>query len=73
MSTIAECRKEYNQTVFPIFYDVDPSHVRKQSGEYHNAFVLLKNKFKHDPSKVVRWVRDMVDLANLAGWDVRNK
>ncbi|KAI5399596.1 hypothetical protein KIW84_064795 [Lathyrus oleraceus] len=73
MATIAECRKDLKQTVFPVFFDIDPSHVRKQSGLYQNAFVLHTRKFKNDPNKVVRWKRAMVDLAEVVGWDVRNK
>ncbi|XP_058776737.1 toll/interleukin-1 receptor-like protein [Vicia villosa] len=73
MATIAECPKEFNQKVFPVFYDVDPSHVRKQIGVYQNDFVLHKKKFKHDPNKVVRWTNAMKVIANLVGWDVRNK
>jgi hypothetical protein len=73
MATIAACREAFKQTVFPVFYDVDPSHVRKQNGVYQNDFVLHKKKFKHDPNKVIRWARAMADLAELVGWDVRNK
>ena len=73
MATIVECATKLKQIVFPVFYDVDPSHVRKQSGVYQNAFVLLKKKFKDDPRKVVRWTDAMVELTNLVGWDVRNK
>ncbi|PNY10412.1 disease resistance protein (TIR-NBS-LRR class), partial [Trifolium pratense] len=73
MAAIAECREEFKQTVFPVFYDVDPSHVRKQTGVYQNDFVLHKKEFKHDPNKVIRWARAMADLAELVGWDVRNK
>ena len=29
MATIANCRAEFKQAIFPVFYDVDPSHVRK--------------------------------------------
>ncbi|KAI5412243.1 hypothetical protein KIW84_057054 [Lathyrus oleraceus] len=73
MATIAECRIELNQKVFPVFYDVDPSLVRKQTGVYQRYFDLYMKKFKHDPNKVVRWMNAMKDLANLVGWDVRNK
>jgi hypothetical protein len=73
MATIASCRKNLERTVFPVFYDVDPSDVRKQSGVYQNDFVLHKKKFKRDPNKVVRWTSAMSSLAELVGWDVRNK
>lgn len=73
MATIAECRKELKQTVFPVFCNVNPSDVRNQSGVYQNAFVLHKKKCKHDPDRVIRWMTAMADLAKLVGWDVRNK
>nr|KYP45064.1 TMV resistance protein N [Cajanus cajan] len=70
MAFIAHCKQEANQTVFPVFYDVDPSHVRHQSGPYKKPFV--KHKWKK-PHKVRRWKRAMKVLASSAGWDVRNK
>ncbi|CAJ2660038.1 unnamed protein product [Trifolium pratense] len=73
MATIAQCRKDLKQTVFPVFYDIDPSLVRKQTGVYENAFLSHMKKFKHDHNKVLRWSRAMVDLTEVVGWDVRNK
>ncbi|RDX98787.1 Disease resistance protein RPP4, partial [Mucuna pruriens] len=35
---IVQCRKEDGQIVLPIFYRVDPSHVRHQKGTYGDAF-----------------------------------
>ncbi|KAK7348429.1 hypothetical protein VNO80_22986 [Phaseolus coccineus] len=32
MATIAYCQQQSNRTVFPVFYHVDPSHVRHQNG-----------------------------------------
>ncbi|KAK7293048.1 hypothetical protein RJT34_15909 [Clitoria ternatea] len=72
MATIAECHQQFNQTVFPIFYDVDPSQVRKQDGIYKKAFDLHTESFKQDPSKVNQWKMAMTTLAKLVGWDVRN-
>ncbi|XP_058779817.1 disease resistance protein RPV1-like isoform X2 [Vicia villosa] len=73
MATIAECRIEFNQKVFPVFYDVDPSHVRKQIGVYQNSFNFDRMSSKHGWNKAMRWVNAMRVLANLVGWDVRNK
>ena len=72
MATIAECQKELGQTVFPIFYDVNPSDVRKQAGVDLKAFVLQAEKFKKVPGKVDRWKRAMTSLANLVGREVRD-
>ncbi|XP_058779834.1 disease resistance protein RPV1-like [Vicia villosa] len=73
MATIAECHKEFNQKVFSVFYDVDPSHVRHQSGVYQNAFDFYRMRFEGDQIKVVRWTNAMKVLADSVGWDVRNK
>ena len=35
---IMECKKENGQKVFPIFYHVEPSEVRNQTGNYGEAF-----------------------------------
>jgi len=73
MATIASCQQQSNQTVFPVFYHVDPSHVRHQNGVYEKAFHSLRQKFKGHPDKVYRWERAMNGIGKLAGWDVRNK
>ncbi|KAL1299267.1 hypothetical protein AAHE18_18G096800 [Arachis hypogaea] len=73
MAAIVDCQREFNQAVFPVFYDVDPSHVRKQNGVYQEAFISHSQKFTQDPAKVQRWKSAMTTLANSVGWDVRNK
>jgi hypothetical protein len=73
MAAIYNCHLELKQIVFPVFYDVDPSHVRKQNGVYENAFVLHTETFKDDLHKVDGWKRAMTRFAGLAGCDVRNK
>ncbi|PNX68382.1 putative TIR-NBS-LRR resistance protein, partial [Trifolium pratense] len=57
----------------PVFYDIDPSHVRKQNGVYEDTFVLHTEQLKQDPDKVAQWKSAMASLAGSAGWDVRNK
>jgi hypothetical protein len=73
MAAIADCRAGLKQIVFPVFYDVDPSHVRKQNGVYESAFVVHTETFKDDPHKVDRWKKAMTGFAGSAGWDIRNK
>ncbi|ESQ55970.1 hypothetical protein EUTSA_v10026484mg [Eutrema salsugineum] len=64
------CFKELNQMVIPIFYDVDPSDVRKQTGEFGEGFEKTC-KGKSDDHKE-RWIRALTEVANLAGEDSRN-
>jgi len=72
MATVADCRKRLKQTVFPVFYDVDPSHVRKHI-EVFKANNSHTKKFTYDGNKVVRWQEAMTELGNLVGFDVRKK
>ncbi|KAF5475043.1 hypothetical protein F2P56_006890 [Juglans regia] len=62
---ILECRKSIGQMVRPIFYDVDPSDVRKQIGEVMD---MHEKKFKDDMQRVLRWKDALKEAANLSGW-----
>ncbi|CAH1431535.1 unnamed protein product [Lactuca virosa] len=63
---IIKCKDTRGQIVMPIFYDVDPSEVRKQKHKYGEAFVKheLKNK-----TKVESWRKALVDASNISGWE----
>ncbi|KAM3283289.1 TMV resistance protein N [Capsicum chacoense] len=73
---IMECNKQENgQTVIPIFYDVDPSHVRNQHGDFEKSFEEYELKYKDDVEgmqKVQRWRTALTDAANLKGHDIRD-
>ncbi|WMV28393.1 hypothetical protein MTR67_021778 [Solanum verrucosum] len=73
---IMECKDEENgQTVIPIFYDVDPSHVRNQSESFGAAFAEHELKYKDDVEgmqKVQRWRNALTVAANLKGYDIRD-
>ncbi|TQD92102.1 hypothetical protein C1H46_022334 [Malus baccata] len=64
---IMECRETLGQRVLPIFYHVDPSHVRKQTGSFEQS--LLKHR---DRNKVATWRDALAEAANLGGFPVRN-
>ncbi|XP_058776743.1 disease resistance protein L6-like [Vicia villosa] len=72
MTAIAECANKFKHKVFPVFYHIDPSDVRKQSGPYQKAFLLHTKKFKDDLDKVRRWRRAMIRLTALVGWHVKD-
>ncbi|KAL5845677.1 hypothetical protein ACOSQ3_009201 [Xanthoceras sorbifolium] len=71
---IVECMKEKNQTLFPIFYDVDPWEVQKQRRNFWDAF----RKHDHHQSgfskeKVQRWRDALREVANLSGYNLRDR
>ncbi|KAG5227079.1 TMV resistance protein [Salix suchowensis] len=70
---IVQCMKEMGHTVLPVFYDVDPSLVAEQKGRYEKAFVQHEENFKENLEKVRSWKDCLTTVANLSGWDVRNR
>ncbi|XP_057450973.1 disease resistance protein Roq1-like isoform X2 [Lotus japonicus] len=64
---------EVSQTVLPIFYDVSPSEVRKQTGNYGKAFVEHEERFRDNLEMVQTWRDALTRVANLSGWDVSDK
>ena len=68
---ITGCMKEMKMTVLPIFYDVDPSTVRKQVGTFAQAFAKREKRFKDYIEKVQTWRTALREVANLKGWHVQ--
>jgi len=64
---IVQCMKEKGHTVLPVFYNVDPSET------YEKAFVEHEQNFKENLEKVRNWKDCLSTVANLSGWDVRNR
>ncbi|XP_061376561.1 disease resistance protein RPV1-like [Gastrolobium bilobum] len=76
LAKILDCVQVSGKLVLPIFYDVDPSKVRKQSGGFEKAFAEHEERFKEDLEKmeeVQRWREVLEQVANLFGWDIQNK
>ncbi|KAL3016988.1 hypothetical protein AAZX31_06G247900 [Glycine max] len=77
LAHICNCTIEASPSrVLPIFYDVDPSEVRKQSGYFGIDFAEHKERFREDKEKmeeVQRWREALTQVAHLSGWDIRNK
>jgi len=68
LSKILECHKNHGQIVIPVFYNIDPSHVRKQAGCYEQTFATHQEELRYN-----KWRAALTELANLAGWDSRNR
>jgi len=76
LAQILNCVQTSQRTVIPIFYDVDTSVVRKQSGCYEKAFAEHEKRFREDGQKMEetqRWREALTEVANLSGWDIQNK
>ncbi|GJU26158.1 Toll/interleukin-1 receptor domain-containing protein [Tanacetum coccineum] len=64
---IMECHKNSGHIAYPLFYDVEPTEVRNQSGSVRKAFFKNKNK-----QAAEKWKVALKEAANLAGWELKN-
>ena len=69
---ILECMRRNGQRVLPIFYDVDPSNVRKQRGNFEDALAQLEENLKDNLERVKVWKDALSEVANLSSFDSRN-
>ncbi|KEH17605.1 disease resistance protein (TIR-NBS-LRR class) [Medicago truncatula] len=70
LTHMMKCLKNNQIVVVPVFYNVDPSHVRKQSGSYMVAFEKHVCNLNHF-NKVNDWREALAQATSLAGWDSR--
>nr|GMD16517.1 TMV resistance protein N-like [Ipomoea batatas] len=68
VATIMECKEEQRQIVVPIFFHVEPSHVRKQEGSFKDSFEKHEAKFSED--MVERWKKALTQAAGIKGHDL---
>ncbi|WVZ02557.1 hypothetical protein V8G54_023363 [Vigna mungo] len=76
LAEIRNCVQTSPRPVIPVFYDVDPSVVRKQSECYEKAFAEHEKRFRENEAKMEeaeRWREALKEVADLSGWDIRNK
>ncbi|KAJ9684897.1 hypothetical protein PVL29_017066 [Vitis rotundifolia] len=69
---ISECGATEERRILPIFYHVDPSQVRKQTGSYEKAFVdHEKEADEGKREKIQKWRSALEKVGNLAGYDLQ--
>ncbi|KAH9727013.1 Disease resistance-like protein DSC1 [Citrus sinensis] len=61
-----DCKRTNGQIVIPVFYQIDPSDVRKQSESLEEAFLEHEKNF---PDKVQKWRAALTEASNLSGYD----
>ncbi|KAB2595304.1 protein suppressor of npr1-1 [Pyrus ussuriensis x Pyrus communis] len=64
-------RPPSDHVVLPVFYHVDPSHVRKQTESIGRAFA--RHQKSQSPEKVKGWRKALAEVADLAGMVLQNQ
>ena len=67
---IIRCKDEKGLEVLPIFYDVSPSVVRKQTETFEQAFIEHQKRFEDNIVKVETWRDTLKKVADISGWDL---
>ncbi|XP_024031844.1 disease resistance-like protein DSC1 [Morus notabilis] len=68
---ILKCKNERSQIVLPVFYNIDPSDIRKQKGSYAIAFAAHEERFELE--KVKEWRDALTAAADLSGFHVQDQ
>eukprot|EP00258_Populus_trichocarpa_P021099 XP_024437118.1 TMV resistance protein N-like [Populus trichocarpa] len=64
---IMERKRNDDCIVLPVFYDVDPSQVGRQTGSFAAAFVEHEKSFNEEMERVNGWRIALKEVADLAG------
>ena len=73
LGKMVECHNDdtMKQKILPIFYDVEPSDVRHQTGSYEEAFRQHQNDF--DQEIVQGWKEAMREVGEMKGWELEKE
>ncbi|CAJ1975875.1 unnamed protein product [Sphenostylis stenocarpa] len=69
VAKIIECQEKYGRTVIPVFYNIEPTHVRHQSGSYQKAFA--EHATKHE-TELQLWRCALHKSASFSGIESTN-
>ena len=73
LAKINEYRKEIGLIVLPIFYDVEPSDIKKQTGTFEQAFIDHQKCYEVNIKEVETWRAALKEVANISGWHLQNR
>ncbi|KAL3321624.1 hypothetical protein AABB24_039303 [Solanum stoloniferum] len=72
LAHIIKCRKELDQIVIPIFYNVNPSDVSHQNPPFAESFSQHEEKYKDDIEKIQGWRDAFAESGKISGYHLQN-
>ena len=74
LAKVVECMKDNGLTVLPVFYHVDPSDVRNQTGTaLVEGFAKHTRNPKINKEDVQAWKDALKEVGNISGWDLHDR
>ncbi|XP_038997606.1 disease resistance protein RUN1-like [Hibiscus syriacus] len=70
LAEIVKHKREKSHKVFPVFYQVDPSDLRKQTGRVGEAFARHEHIHK---DKIQSWRNALTEVASIKGWHLNDR
>ncbi|KAK4708351.1 hypothetical protein R3W88_029276 [Solanum pinnatisectum] len=67
---ILECKENLGHLIIPIFYDVDPSEVRRQTGLIGDS--LAKHESNSSSEQLRKWRAALTAVASLSGFHLQS-
>ena len=72
LDNIMEIGRREGRMVIPVFYEVDPSEVRHQTGMFGDGFEKLISRISVDKDMKENWKRALLEVGGKAGFVVLN-
>ena len=73
LAKILDCVNVLGHKALPVFYKVDPSHVKRQEGCYGEAFAKHEQIYRENMDKLLKWKAALTEVATISGWDSRDR
>ncbi|XP_018719057.2 toll/interleukin-1 receptor-like protein [Eucalyptus grandis] len=71
---MVECKEKWGRKIMPIFYNVAPSEVRHQIGNYHEAINSHINKRQRYTDETIQnWKAALSKVGALRGWELNER
>ncbi|KAL1205614.1 Disease resistance protein Roq1 [Cardamine amara subsp. amara] len=71
LSLMAHLAEKKRLELIPIFYEIDPSDLKRRSGCFNDA--LEKHELRYDLETVGRWRMALAQVGNISGWDSKSR